>query len=210
MIGSFTRGCGVALCAAAMITLALNVFVTPFLPKEDFTQIAASNAYLIRQCLAALVAALLMFGVIGIHISRLGRAGSFATIAFVIAVIGSLGLFNVEFGQASTFHAIALHAPATLTQVMAIRDSSLAIGASLAVLAFLIGWLVLALSLLLSSQYSKLGPALILAGLPLPFLLSAVGVPTPWPAIASSVVTGSGWFLLGWQMIRLRGQQGAS
>lgn len=209
MIGSFTRGCGVALCLAAVITLALNVFVTPFLPGDDFTQIAASNAYLIRQCLAALVAALLMFGVIGIHVSRLGRAGAFATIAFVIAVIGSLGLFNIEFGQASTFHAIAVHAPAALTQVMAIKDSSLAIGASLGVLAFLIGWLVLAISLLVSSQYSKLAPAMIIAGLPISFVLSAAGLPTPWPAIVSSLLTGGGWFLIGVEMIRLRGQ-GAS
>lgn len=210
MIGSFTRGCGIALCAAAVITLGLNVFVTPFLPSDDFTAIAASSAYLIRQCLAALVALLLMFGVIGIHVSRLGRAGIFATIAFVIAVTGSLGLFNIEYGQASTFHAIALHAPAALTQVMAIKDSSLAIGASLAVLAFFLGWFVLALSLLVSSQYAKPGPALVMIGLPLPLILSAAGLPTPWPAIASSLATGGGWFLIGWQMIGLRGQQGTS
>jgi hypothetical protein len=210
MIGSFTRGCGFALCAAAAITLALNVFVTPFLPKDDFTAIAASNAYLIRQCLAALVAALLMFGVIGIHVSRLGRVGRFGTTAFVIAVIGSLCLFDIEYGQVSTFHAIALHAPAALTQVMAIKDSSLAIGASLAVLAFFLGWFVLALSLLLSSHYAKLGPALIMIGLPLSLILGAAGLPTPWPAIASSLATGGGWFLIGWQMIRPRGEQKAS
>jgi hypothetical protein len=209
MIGSFTRGCGVALCAAAVITLGLNVFVTPFLPKDDFTQIAASNAYLIRQCLAALVAALLMFGVIGIHVSRLGRIGIFGTIAFVIAVLGSLCLFNVEFGQASTFHAIALHAPAALTQVMTIKDSSLAIGATLAVLAFFLGWFLLALSLLLSSHYSKLGPALIMAGLVLVPLLSLLKVFGAYAAVVNSLVTGAGWFLIGLQMIRLRGQ-GAS
>jgi cytosine/uracil/thiamine/allantoin permease len=70
VIGGFTRGCGVALCVAAVVTLGLNVFITPFLPQTDFAAVAASQAYLVRQLLAALCAMLLVFGVVGIHVSR--------------------------------------------------------------------------------------------------------------------------------------------
>lgn len=208
MIGSFTRGCGAVLCAAALITLGLNLFVTPLLPKGDFTQIAASNAYLIRQCLAALVAMLLVFGAIGIHISRLGRTGLFGAIAAVLAITGSVCLFEIEYSQLAAFHTIALIAPAPLTQVMAAKGNSLQFGTFLAVIAFFGGWFLLALSLL-ASQYSKLAPVLIMIGLLLPMLLGALGLATPWPAIASSLFTGGGWFLIGLQMIQLRGQ-GAS
>ncbi|RYD64192.1 MAG: hypothetical protein EOP58_09990 [Sphingomonadales bacterium] len=42
MTGSFTRGCGVALILAALLTLGLNVFLTPMLPDAPFGMVAAS------------------------------------------------------------------------------------------------------------------------------------------------------------------------
>lgn len=201
MAGSFTRWSGFALCVAAVATLTLNMFVSPQLPEGSFAVVAASQTYFLRQCIAAFIALLLAFGIVGIHVSRLGRVGLFGTIAFVIAFSGQVALFAIEYGQAFQIHDYALHAPAMLDQAMTDPRRPLAIGALIAIFGFFFGWLLLALSLLVSRQFRSLGPALILAGLPLLFVTKPLGVVG---GIITSAVTGAGWFVIGLELTRQR------
>ena len=201
MVGSFVRWCGLALCVAAVTTLALNIFVSPHLPTGTFATIAASPVYFLRQCIASAVALLLVFGIAGIHVSRLGRVGLFGTVAFVVALTGQILLFAIEYGQAFQIHDYAMNAPAMLDAAMADPYRPLAMGAVIAIAAFFVGWMLLAASLLLSRHAGRLGPALILVGLPLLFATKSLGAVG---GMITSAVTGTGWFLIGLEMMRRR------
>jgi hypothetical protein len=208
MIGSFTRGCGVALCVAGVATFALNLIVSPMLPKGSFATIAASDVYLLRQSCASMIALLLVFGIVGLHVSRLGRVGAFGTIAFVLALTGAVGLFSIEYNQVFTVRDVALHAPALLDRIMVVAFGPLITGAALAIGAFYLGWILLALSLLGSRQYSKASAGLVLAGIAVGLGLSGVEALGRWHGVASSFVISLGWFLIGLQMARSEADQG--
>jgi hypothetical protein len=201
MAGSFVRWCGLALCVAAVTTLALNVFVSPRLPEGSFTTVAASSVYFLRQCIASAVALLLVFGIAGIHVSRFGRVGLFGTIAFVVAFTGQVLLFAIEYGQAFQVRDYALNAPAMLNAAITDPHRPLAIGALVAIVTFFVGWLLLSVSLLVSRHVHRLGPTLILVGLPLLFATKSLGAVG---GVITSAVTGAGWFLIGLEMMRRR------
>ncbi len=201
MTGSFVRWSGLALCVAAVTTLALNIFVSPWLPTGSFSVVAASQTYFLRQCIASAVALLLVFGIVGIHAGRGGRAGLFGGIAFIVALAGQVTLFAIEYGQAFQVHDYALHASAMLDQAMTDLHRPLAMGAIIAIGGFFFGWLLLSISLLVSGTYSRLAPALILLGLILLFATKPLGA---YGGMITSAVTGAGWFLIGLRMMRQR------
>lgn len=202
MTGSFMRGCGVALILAALLTLGLNVFLTPLLPDAPFGMVAASYAYLIRQILASLVTLLLAFGIIGVHFGRPDRAGILATLTFIVALTGTICVFALEAGQAAMLHPLAVAAPDAVSQVVAAKGGPLAIGASIAILGFSGGWIFLALSLFLSKQYSRIGAALIIAGFVLSPVVGALGIFGDYAKTINALVIGSGWVMVALPMIR--------
>lgn len=202
---TFSWWTGLALCAASVLTVAINAALTPQLPSGSFAQIAASQIFLVRQSLASAAALLMLFGIIGLHVSRLGRVGVFGGFAFVLAVAGGAGLFSVEWNQLFTIRDFALHAPQSLNQVEdAPGLTPFDIGSLAAASGFFLGWLLLAISLWASKQYSRLSVALVLAGFIVAPLLSALRISGAWAAAGASLVIGAGWFLLGWQMMRSR------
>lgn len=205
MTGAFTWWTGSALCAAAVLTVCINFVLTPMLPDGLFSDLASSPVFLVRQSLAAAAALLMLFGIVGLHVSRLGRIGAFGAIAFVVAVAGGAGLFSVEWNQLFTIRDFALHAPQTLNEIEDAEGlTPFDIGALTAAAAFFLGWFLLAISLLASTQYSKLSAGLVLTGFILAPALSALGVTGPWAAAGASLVIGAGWFLLGLQMMQSR------
>ncbi|QDZ07563.1 hypothetical protein FPZ24_08750 [Sphingomonas panacisoli] len=197
---AFVRWSGLAFCVAAVTTLALNVLVSPHLPEGAFAVVAASPTYFLRQCIAAVVALLLVFGLVGLQISRSGSGGAFGTLAFVLALVGQITLFSVEYGQAFTVHDYALYAPNALNAAMADPHRPLALGALIAIGVFFIGWLLLAISLL-GSRQTRSSAILIIVGLPLAFATKGLGV---YGGMVASLVTGTGWLLLGLHMMRQR------
>jgi hypothetical protein len=208
MSKDFVKWTGLALCVAAVITFAVNAVLTPMLPQGSFSALAASQVFLVRQSFAAAAALLLIFGIVGLHVSRLSLVGGFGTAAFVVALCGGAGLFSVEWNQLFTIRDFALHAPDALGRIEDAKGlTPFDLGSLIAASTFFMGWLLLAVSLLLSNQYSKLSAGLILAGFIVAPALSALGVSGAWPAAGASAIIGAGWFLLGVQMMKLRRQQ---
>ena len=76
--------------------------------------------------------------------------------------------------------------------------------AALAIGAFYIGWILLALSLLGSRHYSRTSAALVLAGIALGLGLSGVTALGRWHGAASSLTISAGWFVIGLQMLRAK------
>jgi len=203
----FVRWTGLALCVAAVITFGINTLLTPMLPQRSFPAVAASQVFLVRQSFAAAAALLLIFGIVGLHVSRLGRVSGFGTAAFVVALSGGAGLFSVEWNQLFTIRDFALHAPDALGRIEDAKGlTPFDLGSLIAASTFFLGWLLLAVSLLLSNEYSKLSAGLILAGFIVAPALSAMGVSGAWAAAGASAIIGAGWFLLGVQMMQLRSQ----
>jgi hypothetical protein len=203
VVRAFLRWCGVALSAAAFLTVGLNVVLTPMLPDGDFSDIASSNAFLWRQSLAAAAALLLLFGIVGLHVNRLSRIGVFGGVSFALALVGGAALFAIEWNQLFTIRDFAIQAPDTLN---AVEDAEgltpFDVGALAAASAFFLGWFLFAVSLLLSGRYSRVSTALVLVGFVIAPLLGAAGVTAAWAAAGASVVIGAGWLLLGLQLMR--------
>jgi hypothetical protein len=198
------RAAGACLCIAAAATLALNILVSPHLPAGPFAVVAASQVYFIRQVIAAVIAMLLVFGLIGVRESRLAGDGAFAGIACVAALIGQMLLFSIEYGQAFTVHDYALHAPAMLDAAMVDPHRPLAIGAMIAIATFYFGWLALAVALLREGTVPRWIAGLLLIGLFVSPMLSAIKTLGALRGMISSLIVGAGWFLLGLRMLRTR------
>jgi hypothetical protein len=200
---------GLALSAAAVLLIGLNIILTPQLPRGSFDALAASDVFLIRQSLASAAAMLTVFGIFGLHAVRRpptgAWAGAFAAIAFVAAMAGAVGLFAAEWNQLFTVRDFALHAPAALN---AVEDqpglTPFDIGALVTATGFFGGWLLLSASLFLSGEFPKSATGLVFAGFLAAPVLSAAHVAAPWAGIAASVIIGAGWFLLGLHLMRPR------
>ena len=155
---------GLALCAAAVLTVFVNAALTPLLPHGSFDALATSQVFLIRQSLASAAALLMLFGIIGLHVARLHRVRLFDGVAFTIAIAGAAGLFATEWNQLFTIRDFALHAPQALNAVEnAGSFTPFDIGALASAATFFLGWFVFAISLLLSKFYSRQGPLVALA-----------------------------------------------
>jgi hypothetical protein len=203
MIGTSVRASGACFCAAAVMTLALNVLISPHLPAGPFAAIAASQIYFVRQCIAAVVAMALVFGLAGLRESRLAGTGTFAAIAWTAALAGQVLLFSIEYGQAFTVHDYALHASGALDAAIADPHRALAIGAILAIVIFYLGWLLLALALLRARRMPRWSAGLLLAGFLVTPLLNGIKALGVLGGIVASLIVGAGWFLLGLRMIRM-------
>ncbi|MBA2936403.1 hypothetical protein HZF05_20160 [Sphingomonas sp. CGMCC 1.13654] len=202
MTDASLRASGACLCAAAVATLALNLLVSPHLPAGSFAVIAASRVYFLRQVIASAVALALVFGLAGVRDGRLAGSGAFAAIACTSALGGQVLLFAVEYGQAFFVHDYALHAPAALDAAMGGPHGPLAIGAVLAIAVFYLGWLLLAIALLLARRIPRSITALLLFGFVATPVLNAIKALGVAGGILASLIVGAGWFLLGLRMIR--------
>lgn len=174
----FCVATGLSLLLAGLLLIGINAVLSPLLPQGGFAE------------LAALTALLMLFGVIGLHLDQMRRAGAFGGAAFALAVAGAVALFSVEWNRAFTIRDFAQQAPATLEAVEDAKGlTPFDIGALIAAAAFFLGWFVFALSLFFANVFSRIGAALAAIG----FFLALIG---------SSIVIGVGWVLLGLGLMR--------
>lgn len=193
---------GVALIAGGVLTFAVNAGLTPLLPKDaSYSVTAASSTFLWRQILSALVALLLLAGTVGLHRRHAHRAGSFGSIAFVLAFAGSASLLANEWCQIFFVHGLALAEPDALDRLDAGDGLSLFdVGALSALAAFTLGWIVFSISMIRGAVHARRGPSLVLAGLFATPMFGAM-LPGAWGPALGSAVLGAGWVLLGYELL---------
>lgn len=189
---------GVALALAGVTTFAINAGLTPWLRAEaPFAESAASTIFLWRQGLSAVVAVLLLFGAIGVHLRQAGRSGRFGGFAFLAATVGSALLLAQEWNQVFFVRDLALRAPDLLNELDEQEGLSLSdLGSLLSFAAFSLGWIALAASALRSGAISRRGPVLVIAGFFATPMLGAA-LPGVLGVVVGNGVLGSGWFLMG-------------
>ena len=197
---------GIAVMAGGALTLLVNVGLTPFLqPDAPYAETAASCVFLWRQGLSALAAVLILAGSVALYLHNADRAGRFGAIAFLFAFVGGALLLAHEWSQIFFVHEMALRAPDALTALEAAKGPSLFdIGAIIAFLAFVLGWIMFSVSMLLAGVYPRRGPILVIAGFCAAPILSAV-LPDMWGAVIGNVVLGAGWIMLGHELFAPKG-----
>lgn len=193
---------GGALCIAAVFLVAINAGLTPLLPDGAFSQLAASEIFLWRQCLAAMTAFLMTLGIIGIFSAQAARVSFFGRAAFFVALAGGLALFATEWAQIFIVRDLSLTNPAALDQLEDAPGLTLFdIGALAAFSAFALGWVLLAISTMLARVFSRWSAALVVIAF---FATPALGAFGVWGAAAGSALIAVAWVALGVQLFRMK------
>lgn len=195
---AFIRWTGTALMLGGALTVLINAAFTPFLPLDaPLTQTATSAVFLWRQCGSAVAAALLLLGSVGLYLRQAERRGYFGGIAFLTAFLGSALLLAWEWVDVFVLRDLALRAPDGLRTLEAGKGLSLYdLGALIAISVFALGWIALAAWTLRGKVVSRPAAWLVIAGLFLTPLLTAV-LPKMWGGVLGNAVLGSGWLWLG-------------
>ncbi|NNM21686.1 MAG: hypothetical protein HKO55_10475 [Gammaproteobacteria bacterium] len=191
---SFIKYCGAALQLGGVLLILVNTLLTPMMTAiQDEAAMRTSDVYLLRLSLAWLTALFLLFGCIGVYLSQRATAGVFGTLAFVTAFVGNCLLLSIEWSNVFVLRAVAQSAP----QALEALDSTqlLNIGFVSGAAVFALGWLLLAISVLVSRLLSRWGAIAIISGM----LLVPVLAPVMGTAgmIAANWVLGIGYILLG-------------
>jgi len=200
---STERCAAVALIGAGFLNIVVNSVLTPLLPRSiPFAQIVNSSVFEWREGLAVACAALLLFGVVGLFLRHSRVSGKGTTIAFAMTFYGTALLLGVEWSQLFDVRDIARRAPDALNALNTARGMSLSDLGGLVVLGiFTIGWLALAIFLMIKARaMSRVASALVVVGILVILLLHPV-LPRFLGAIVGNIVLGAGWAGLGYQLL---------
>ena len=191
----------IVLTGGSLIAL-INIGLTPlFTPDASFAELAASRVFAWRQGLAIVATLLLCLGSLPLYLGQAERTGVFGAIAFLLAFLGSAFMVAHEWNQFFFVRDLALHIPASLEALENVSGMTLFdISALVAVSTFTLGWIGFAASMLACRLYSRAGPIVLIAGF---FLLPILGATLPalWGQIIGNLLLGTGWVLLGRQLL---------
>ncbi len=193
---------GIAVVFGGVLMIIVNAVFTPLLPVDvPGPEVMASSVFFWRLSLAALTAFLLLVGSPGLLQYQSGRSGRFGMIAFGLAFIGSALIFAHEWAQVFFLHPLALVDPEALQAIEDVEGLNLyELEAIIVASTFAIGWIAFSASMLVAKVFARLGPALVIAGFfAVPLLAVALGI---WGQVIGTVVLGSGWILLGRELIK--------
>jgi hypothetical protein len=201
MTNGFNRRCGAALLFGGVLTILINAILSPLLLSEHSQPSLepATTVFLVRQSASGLVALLLIFGSLGLHLAQRTASGVFGGIAFVTAFIGGCFLFGVEFTDVFVLRAVAQASADTYAAID--KNTFMTIGFASAAALFAIGWLLLSISVWRTGKLSRWAALTTFAGLFLiPALQAGLGVVG---AIVGNAVFGIGLAGLGWALTKL-------
>lgn len=185
-----------------MLTIVVNVVLTPMLPAgPSFAEIAASPMFLLRQSAAAVAAALLLFGCIGVYLRQMHRWGRGGIVTLVVAVLGSALLLATEWIQIFEIRDLAIRVPDVLNRLDAEGVSLDDIGAMVAMATLVTGWIALSILTVRSGLFARTPPMLIIAGFVATPFLSAV-LPPLYASAVGNTILGLGLISLGRELTR--------
>ena len=192
---------------AGITLLFLNIVFTPqVLAIESYADMVVSNAYAWRlgfSCLTVLVLILASPGVYQLYCQKTGQHIK-GIILLMALLIGNSFLLAHEWNQFLFIRELGISFPDTLEQLnelegFSLYDLSAIIGISL----FFLGWVVSAILLWKAQILNGYVTLLILIGLVASPLLATI-IPLVYAGMVSSLLLGSGWFLLGQKLVRLK------
>lgn len=198
-----TRLFGVALIGGGVLTGVANAVFSPQLAVDgSFAELAISQAFLIRLSLAAAGLILVLLGMIGLYMRHAGKIGWFSAFAFVLAFCGTAAIMAHEWAQVFYIRHFAVNVPAALNAAdEAPSPNLLEAEAIIAASSFSLGWLLWCITMWRARAVSRLGAALVSAGLLGAPLLgaaaNALNFSVVYAMAAGSVLFSLGWIVLG-------------
>ena len=200
-MNDYLRGCGFALILGGGLLIFINVLITPsYLAsfKQGEAVARASGIYLLRISLALVDVALLRFGSTGLYLSQKSASGTFGTAPFFVTFVGTSLLLAIEWSNLFVLRPVAQTSPETLSLLdkSSLMTAGTASGAGL----FMLGWLLLAVSLWRGNLFPQWAAPATIAGI---ILIPVLGV-TPLGVIGQvmgNVVFGLGLIGLGYSLL---------
>lgn len=196
---------GLALLLGGCAFIIANAIITPLMPTpDDWTGTFASPEFLARLSTAAASVFLLLVGAFGIQQRRGEAIGWFGRIAFMVLFTGSVTVFAHEWAQVFFLHPLAKAAPDGLRAIGDVPFPSFyLVEAMIGLGLFTTGWLLLAISMLISQRFQAAGPVLVIAGL-LGLGPIVATLPGVWGFAVGNSIIGLGWILIGRDLMTAR------
>lgn len=197
---------GFALALGAILFMVTNTVLTIRLPSDGrAADIFGSDAFLLRLSFAAATVFFLLVGAMGIARLVAQKPRRLGAAAFAATFVGSLFVFAHEWGQVFFLHELANVAPEGMNALDERQGLNLySVEPLLGLPLFLIGWILLAISALISPNFRAIGPMILLGGFCLLPLL-AYSLPGVWGFVVGNSVLGIGWFLMAFDLMRYEG-----
>ena len=209
-MNSFLKGSGVALLIGAVTLILMNIFLTPAYMasfQEGEAIARSSQIYFIRLSVALIIALLLLYGSIGLHLVQANKAGLFGKIAFLIAFVGNSLLFAVEWSNLFILRAVAQTSPETFLELneSLLMTTGFAVGIGI----FSLGWLLFSVSIWRTNIFPRWTGLLTLVGL---ILIPILGI-TPLGItgqVVGNAIFGLGLSSLGYFLYKTKSNSGFS
>lgn len=197
----FLRSCGLALGSGGVLLILINVLLTPSYMasfKNGEAVARASRIYLFRVSAALVDALVLLYGCIGLYLSQNSVSGAFGMAAFLVTFVGTGLLFAVEWSNLFTLRAVAQTSPETFNVLD--KSKLMTVGFASGAGIFMLGWLLLSVSILQVDVSPRWASLSTLAGL---ILIPALGVTRLGVVgqVIGNVVFGLGLIGLGYSLI---------
>ncbi len=194
---------GWALMLGAVFYFIANGIVTPLMPTEGTSaELFSSPEFLIRLSFAAASVFGLLVGSIGIFNHQRHKTRWFGAMAFGITFVGTAIIFAHEWAQVFFLHELAIVAPEGLNTLVDRDGLNFYMVEFLTVLStFMLGWILLGISMLLARVFHPIGPILLLAGFfSVPIL--AASMPDLWGFVVGNLIVALGYFMIGRDLLR--------
>ncbi len=201
-MNGFLRGCGIALVLGAVLLILINVVLSPFYlqaMQQGEAAFRTSEIYLLRISAALVDALFFLFGCLGLHLGQRSVAGKFGTLAFWVSFVGTSLLFAVEWANLFVLRAVAQTSPASLSALD--KSSLMTVGFASAAGLFMLGWLLLSVSLWRANVFPRWAALTTLTGL---ILIPALGATALSFAgqITGNIIFGLGLIGLGYSLAK--------
>jgi|GEM_PF-1658153 len=191
-----------SLMVAGASLIITNVILTPLIgDQQAFVDTVQSSIFIGRMSFAALTAALMLFGTVGLYLFQSASSNRLTDVSFPLAFLGSALLLANEWNQLFTIPALAKQNAEALIQLDSGGMSSYDIGAIAALLTFTFGWTLFSIAMLREGVFSRIGPTCILAGFVLTPVLTSFMHPILASAIGNSIIAFA-LIMLGRELIR--------
>ncbi|MFI4920773.1 MAG: hypothetical protein ACHQAZ_03925 [Gammaproteobacteria bacterium] len=195
---AFLRWTGIALMGGGLLTILINVGMTPFLPQHASLEVtAASSIFPWRQGASGVAVILTLLGSVGLYAWQAEKAGKFGAAAFVVAFTGTALALCIEWTETFLVRDLAATAPEALHALDTRHGLGLYdLGALISLGIFALGWIMLAASTL-RLGLARWGAWILIAGFFLNPILGGITHGNLVALIVGACIPGIGWLLLG-------------
>lgn len=194
---------GLAVILGGVLYITANTVLTLLMPVDGSSaEIFGSGGFLRRLSVAAACVFFLLVGSVGLYARQAHKTGWFGGLAFAIAFTGCATIFAHEWGQVFFLHELAIVAPEGLNALVDREGLNLyVVEVFLALIPFMLGWWLFAISMLMARVFNPLGPILLIAGfIAVPIL--AATLPDLWGFVVGNSIVGAGWVILGLELAK--------